>query len=181
MREKPKKPDDLLASLIEYKAPEGSPDELTVVCASCSYPVVRELDEKGEVIAFREEVAPQTEEQAIAEGWLDHGLGLFCPKCSLAELEQQALDQAESAESGVNNDISELIDAQVMRSFCPTVSEDTISQFVKLFRSERLSKLRVKAGLEPIPIYTPVPKDEAQAEEFLAVTAALSAAKEQAK
>jgi hypothetical protein len=155
-----------LSGALPYEAPAGSPGELSVVCANCSYPVVREYDDQGNVKGFREEVAPQNEEQALAEGWLDHGLGLYCPTCSLAVLEEQARDREAGAESGVNGDIGEIIDAQVLRSFVPGISEATVQEFVRMFRSERLSKLRAMAGLEPLPIYRPVAKDEAQAEEF---------------
>jgi hypothetical protein len=186
MDETPVKPIDPLQELVEvrelpYTVAEGAPDELAVVCANCSYPVVKEFDDAGRAIGFREELGPKDEEQAQAEGWLDHGLGIFCPKCSLSLLEEQERDKAAGAQSGVLGDIGEMIDEQVMRSLCPGAGPDTIAQFVRMFRSERLSKFRVLAGLEPIAIFSPSPQSDAQAQEFLDLTRALEVAKEKLK
>lgn len=148
-------------------------DEIEVICASCSFPTVTDYDENGKVIGFREEEAPKTEEEALAEGWLDHGLGLFCPKCSLGLLEDLARDRAEGVETGASNDISEIIDRQWLRAKCPNASNDTVEQFVRMYRSLRLSQFRVLAGLEPLPMYTPVPETDEQAVEFLEVGRAL--------
>lgn len=173
----PADPLDSLVADLEYKPRPGAPLELLVVCANCSYPVVREFDAKGDVTGFREEIGPATEEQAVAEGWLDHGMGLYCPKCSLTILEDQAKDNAAQAETGTAADFGEIIDTQVLRTFCPTASDDTIAQFVKLFRTERLNKFRVLAGLQSIPVFTPTPKDEDQVKEFTAVLKALEGAR----
>lgn len=162
---------------VTYTAPVGAPAELTVVCAQCSFPVIKEHDANGKVTGFHEEVGPADEEAALAEGWLDHGMGLYCPKCSLAVLEESA----QAAYHSTHADIGEIIDAQVLRTFAPGASDDTVQQFVKMFRAERLSKFRVLAGMEPVQIPAPVPKSEEQAKEFLEVVAALKAAKESLK
>lgn len=167
------------ASNGEYEYKALSNDELEVVCANCSFPVVEDRDPAtGEFLGHHEEPAPKTTEEALLEGWTDHGLGLFCPKCSLVVLEDLARDREAGASSGASADIGEIIDAHFMRGVCPSASEDTIGQFVRMFRSERLSKFRVLAGLEAISIYAPTPKDEQQALEFLDLAAALKAAKE---
>lgn len=145
-------------------------DELEVVCAQCSFPTVSEFDEKGNVIGFHEEPGPKTEAQALAEGWLDHGLGLYCPKCSLSYLQESAADEAAGASTGASNDFGEILDSQFLKTMHPEVSEETIGIFVQILRRDRLSKLRARAGLPPLePLPPPEPKTEQQALEFIEV------------
>ena len=152
-----------------YKTFEGSPTELAVVCPNCSYPVVKDYDEQGKMIGFREESGPLDEDQALEEGWLDHGLGLYCPKCSLLELERMAKEKAEGAESLVSGDMGEVVDASIIQGLVPSVSEGTLVQVVRMFRAERLNRFRVLAGMEMIKIPEPVPENDTQAQEFLIV------------
>jgi hypothetical protein len=143
--------------------------ELEVVCAQCSFPMVQELNEEGETIGFRVESGPSNEEEAVAAGWTDHGLGLYCPKCSVAYLEDLARERAAEAGNYAGGGLSDMINGQIFRTFLPDVSSDTIDQFVRMFHSQRIAHLKAAAGLQPDPIYVPRPKDEAQAVEFLKV------------
>jgi hypothetical protein len=145
--------------------------EIEVVCAQCSFPTVSEYDDKGTVVGFREEPGPRSEEEALKEGWLDHGMGLYCPKCSLAVLEETAAGAGQA-----NGDIGEIVDEAVMKSLVPEASDYSVREFVRMFRSERISKFRVLAGLPPINLYMPVPRTEEEAREMVAIGAALDAA-----
>lgn len=170
---------ETVSNHLPYSAPPDAPAELVVVCSNCSFPVVKEYDEGGNVIGFREEIAPVDEETALAEGWLDHGLGLFCPKCSMLELERLATERAVGAESSVTADFGMIVDSAVIKSLVPSVSEDTLKQFVEMFRCERLNKLRSLTGVGQIlKLPAPQPKNDDQALEFLAVADALTKARE---
>lgn len=162
-----------------------------VVCCNCSFPTIAEYGDINEfghlpLKGFRvEEGAPRTLEDALKEGWTDHGLGLYCPKCSLSYLEDLAREQEQGVEVVVAGDLLEVVDAQILRGLVSTgvqVSDDTIDQFVKMYSSQRLNRFRVSMGLEPISLYQPTPKDEAQAEEFVTLGDAIRRAstKEQA-
>jgi hypothetical protein len=156
-----------------------TPDQaLEFVCVECSFPVVAQHDETGRLIGYKQEATPTTEEEALNAGWTDHGMGMVCPSCSLSHLED--LVRQEDTETAAL-DFDEFLDAQVMRALAPAVGDATIQEFVKVFKTERLNKLRIKMGLEGIPGYIPVPKDEEQAKEFLALTAALENAKKPRK
>jgi hypothetical protein len=156
-------------------------DEIEVICAQCSYPTVAEYDQDGKIISFWEDPeAPKVEEEALAQGWYDFGLGLYCPRCSLSYLEERAREEQEGVVTGSQNDIGEIIDHEVLRALVPGVSEVVLTLFVRIFRHDRLSKLRVRAGLEPLePMTAPEPRDEAQALEILQVSRALEAAKKE--
>ena len=148
-------------------------EELEVVCAQCSFPMVQEKDENGEVTGFRVEPGPMTEEEAVAAGWHDLGVGLYCPKCSVAHLEDLAREREAEAGNYVGAGLGDMINGQVFRMFLPNVSSDTIDQFVRMFQSRRVAQLKTQLGMQPDPIFVPNPKDEAQAEEFLEVAALL--------
>jgi hypothetical protein len=145
-------------------------DELEVVCAQCSFPMVNKFDPDGTFIETIFETGPATYEEAVENGWHDLGLGLFCPKCSVAHLESEVREQAEGVERGAGGNVATLLDEQVLRTFLPDVSDDTIKQFVRMFQSSRVAHLMSLAGREAPPIFVPHPKTEEQAAEFLKVT-----------
>jgi hypothetical protein len=152
-------------------------DEIEVVCAQCAFPTVTEYDEEGNTTGFREEPGPKSEEEALAQGWLDHGLGFYCPKCSLAYLEERAADEAAGARSGATGDLGELLDEQFLKTMHPTVSDETIAVFVAILRHDRLGKLRAKLGLPGLdPVAAPQPRDEQQVLEFLEVSESIKKA-----
>lgn len=136
--------------------------ELEVVCAQCGFPVVAVLDDAGRVVDYQELEAPKTEDEAVAAGWLDHGQGLYCPKCSEAQLELEA------EASHQNSDVQEMIDREALKALTPDVDSETIEGFVRVFHQDRLSKLRMRAGYPPLPPYEFHPKDAAQAKKVLA-------------
>lgn len=143
--------------------------ELEVVCAQCSFPMVQELDEEGEVAGFHIEPGPASEEEAVAAGWTNHEMGLYCPKCSVAYLEELAREREAEAGNYAGGGLSDMINGQIFRTFLPDVSRDTIDQFVRMFHSQRIAQLKAAAGMQPDPIYVPHPKNEVQAKEFLKV------------
>lgn len=150
--------------------------EIEVICSNCDFPTVVEYDETGKVKSFREEPAPKELEAALKEGWLDHGMGLFCPRCSLTYLEDLAKDKAEGATSGIGGDAFEVFDVMALRSLCPDLSEDTYAQFTKMYRGRRLAKARATLNLPMINIPAPFPKDDAQAQEFMRLVEAIQVA-----
>ena len=95
-----------------------TPDtEIEVACAQCSFPAVSEYDEAGKLVNFYvAEGAPTTEEEAQEQGWVDHGLGLFCPTCS------QDLDEAMGDSAGFERGA---IHTALIRSFIPPKTEET--------------------------------------------------------
>lgn len=156
-------------------------DEIEVICTNCSFPTVTEYDEKGKVTSFREEEAPVSEEQALAEGWNDHGLGLYCPNCSLAYLEELHRDQEAGVAVGPSQDTGEILDEAFIRGLVPDALESVVMGYVRIFRADRLNKFRVKAGLPPIQVPAPVPADDAEARDWVRISEALEAkGKEQA-
>lgn len=152
-------------------------EELEVVCSNCSFPTVDEFNEDGTFKGFRIEPCTNDLEAALAEGWLDHGMGLVCPKCSLSYLADLERDREAGATNHVGGDGQEIVDAMVLRGLAPEVSEETIELFVQIFRTDRLNKLRALAGYPSIT-RTPVPKDEAQALEVIRLGDILKASKE---
>lgn len=160
--------------------PSGlSQEEIEVICCNCSFPVESIFDENGKFESFKEHPAPKTMEEAMEAGWLDHGLGLYCPKCSLTYLEDLERDQEAGAETGARSDYEELMNLAAFQEICPDVSIETARVFIAIFRHNRLRKLRAAMNLPPLePMATPEPKDEAQALEFLKVTEVLAAQKE---
>lgn len=160
--------------------PSGlSQEEIEVICCNCSFPIEQLFDESGKFLSFKEHPAPKTMEEAMGAGWLDHGLGLYCPKCSLTYLEEVERDREAGAETGARSDYEEMMNLAAFQQLCPDVSIETARVFISIFRHNRLRKLRASLNLPPLePMATPEPKDEAQGLEFLKVTEALKAQKE---
>lgn len=138
--------------------------ELEIVCANCSYPAVTTYDEEGKLLSYEEAPgAPKTEEEAAKMGWYDHGVGLYCPKCSLQALQ-------DSDESSVGFDAAEVIDRQVLKSFVADLDPRVEEAFVNIFRYDRLRKLREKLGLPKLdPMTPPAVEDDIMAEQFIAI------------
>lgn len=147
--------------------------ELNVVCAQCSFPAIEFRDEAGEIVEIEYAEGPETEEEAVELGWTDHGVGLFCPKCSVSLLEDMRRDR-EQFEEPRSEELSSTIDRSVITALCPNVSSDTVNQFVKMFAIERSNTLRIEAGLKTIPFPSLEPKDIGQEFEFLQVLEALA-------
>jgi len=57
-------------------------DEIEVICAQCSYPIMSATHHDGRVVGFQMVEGPATIEEALSQGWTDTGMGLYCPKCS---------------------------------------------------------------------------------------------------
>jgi hypothetical protein len=146
--------------------------EIEVICQQCGFPTVATYDENGKLTGFHEEPGPATEDEALAQGWLDHGFGLYCPSCSLTHLEEQRQEEAQGVRVGAELDLDSMFERQALQGM--GVSEDTAEQFTALLRAQRYNKYRRLSGFEPLPLPTPTPKDEAQAEEFLRVAAVLA-------
>jgi hypothetical protein len=153
-------------------------EEIEVVCVNCSFPTVTEYDDSGKVAAFREEEAPKTEEEALAAGWTDCGLGLNCPKCSASAAKEQALADEQGVESGASlNRAKEAREAAeqttyfgMLRAIHPEVSIETIGMFSELLRAYE-SGGRGASTPEEIEKFVAwmAPKTEKQAAEYLAV------------
>jgi hypothetical protein len=141
-------------------------EEIEIICANCSFPTVTEYDDQGRVKSFQELVGPKTYEEATAAGWLDHGLGLYCPQCSLRYLEDK--ERTEDDQAGAVFDFSSVVDQTILKALAPDISDQTIDIFIKVFKFDRLSKVRVRAGLGPLePLGIPVPENEHQAAEII--------------
>ncbi len=146
-------------------------DEIEVVCSQCSFPTVTEYDDEGKVLAFREEDAPKTEDDALAAGWTDSGLGLLCPPCSAKAVEEAKLAEAQgetTGAGGVPKETLRKVESEttyygMLKSMHPEVSEGTIGVFVEIL------KLNDSGDLDEISERLPQPVDEAQALEFLEV------------
>ena len=73
-----------------------------VVCAQCGYPEIVVLSGaigKVKVVAYA--VGPESEEQALVQGWAETEMGLNCPICAGLTAAQATEDAVEGAESHV--------------------------------------------------------------------------------
>lgn len=151
-------------------------EEIEVICSQCSFPTVTIMDDSGKtVVEFHEEPGPKTEEEALAGGWTDTGLGLLCPKCTVKYKADAAREQEEGVESGPGTErVPEIRTAVgattfggMLRAMHPNVSNLTISLFANLLDQHEMSKSDAVVEYEKLRF--PEPTTELQAREFLAV------------
>lgn len=158
---------------------ETLPTEIEVICSVCSFPTVTEEDENGKLLNFREEEAPKTEEEALAAGWTDSGLGLNCPPCSAKAAEEAKLAEEQGEQTGagpINAELREAMKAVekttyygMLRELHPTASLETIGLFAGILRAcEGSRRPSTPEELEKFLAFT-APKTEEQALEYLAV------------
>lgn len=155
-------------------------EEIEVICSNCAFPTVTEKDDAGKVTGFREEEAPKTEEDALAAGWTDSGLGLLCPPCSVKAGEEAKIAEAQGEVTGVgavDPAVREAMKAVekttywgMLRELHPDVSLETIKVFSELLMAYDGADKRPSSP-EEIERYLTyaAPKTEAQALEYLAV------------
>lgn len=115
-----KKNEDLKIELLSDEPTE-------VVCGSCSFPIVQDLDEQGRYLGFHEEPAPATEEEALKEGWVEVEFGLLCPKCGpefKTKTEKEVQEGAESRPLSVYS----LTDAKAIDGLVALVPKEEASK-----------------------------------------------------
>ena len=76
-------------------------EELPVVCVHCNFPAISIYEADGKT--YKETIyakGPQTEEEALEQGWVESELGLLCPRCGAIYLHEQETEASEGVESG---------------------------------------------------------------------------------